>query len=63
MVEVRAEEVRIREGGGPKAADAQRAKGRLTVRERIALLIDPVAQTQVSEADLGHLRPGGKPLG
>ncbi len=39
---VRGEEARIREGGGVKAAEAQRAKGRLTVRERIALLVDPV---------------------
>jgi 3-methylcrotonyl-CoA carboxylase beta subunit len=30
----------IREGGGAKAAEAQRAKGRLTVRERLALLLD-----------------------
>jgi len=37
---MRAEEARIREGGGAKAAAAQRAKGRLTVRERLALLLD-----------------------
>src|SRR5580698_1211229 len=37
---MRAEEDKIREGGGAKAADAQRAKGRLTVRERLALLLD-----------------------
>jgi 3-methylcrotonyl-CoA carboxylase beta subunit len=30
----------IRQGGGAKAAEAQRAKGRLTVRERLALLLD-----------------------
>jgi 3-methylcrotonyl-CoA carboxylase beta subunit len=36
-----AEEHVIREGGGAKAAEAQRAKGRLTVRERLALLLDP----------------------
>ena len=41
---MRAEEDRIREGGGAKAADAQRAKGRLTVRERLALLLDPGAE-------------------
>jgi 3-methylcrotonyl-CoA carboxylase beta subunit len=35
------EEERIREGGGAKAAEAQRAKARLTVRERLALLLDP----------------------
>ena len=36
-----AEEEKIREGGGAKAAEAQRAKGRLTVRDRLALLLDP----------------------
>jgi acetyl-CoA carboxylase carboxyltransferase component len=40
MAEVRAEEARIREGGGAKAAEAQRAKGRLTARERLGLLLD-----------------------
>ena len=33
----------IRAGGGAKAAEAQRAKGRLTARERIALLLDAEA--------------------
>jgi 3-methylcrotonyl-CoA carboxylase beta subunit len=37
---MRAEEDIIRQGGGEKAAEAQRAKGRLTVRERLALLLD-----------------------
>ena len=41
---VRAEEDKIRQGGGAKAADAQRAKGRLTVRERLALLLDQGAE-------------------
>ncbi|HVG27565.1 MAG TPA: acyl-CoA carboxylase subunit beta [Acidobacteriaceae bacterium] len=40
LEEVRAEEARIREGGGAKAAEAQRAKGRLTARERMELLLD-----------------------
>src|SRR5689334_24361753 len=35
------EEERIREGGGDKAIESQHKKGRLTARERIALLIDP----------------------
>jgi 3-methylcrotonyl-CoA carboxylase beta subunit len=39
--DLRAEEARIREGGGAKAAEAQHAKGRLTARERLALLLDP----------------------
>ncbi len=47
---VRGEEEKIREGGGAKAAEAQRAKGRLTVRERIALLVDPVVEEQKREA-------------
>jgi acetyl-CoA carboxylase carboxyltransferase component len=37
---MREQEVVIRQGGGAKAAEAQRAKGRLTARERIALLLD-----------------------
>jgi len=40
MAELRSQEATIRQGGGLKAADAQRAKGRLTVRERLALLLD-----------------------
>jgi 3-methylcrotonyl-CoA carboxylase beta subunit len=54
LTALRGEEDGIRMGGGAKAAEAQRAKGRLTVRERLALLLDPEPlQTQVSEA-----RPG-----
>jgi 3-methylcrotonyl-CoA carboxylase beta subunit len=41
MEELRGEEETIRLGGGAKAAEAQRAKGRLTVRERLGLLLDP----------------------
>jgi 3-methylcrotonyl-CoA carboxylase beta subunit len=37
---LREQEAVIREGGGAKAAEAQRAKGRLTVRERLKLLLD-----------------------
>jgi 3-methylcrotonyl-CoA carboxylase beta subunit len=40
MAELRNEEDAIRLGGGAKAAEAQRAKGRLTVRERLGLLLD-----------------------
>jgi 3-methylcrotonyl-CoA carboxylase beta subunit len=39
--QVRNEEEKIREGGGPKAIESQHAKGRLTARERIQLLVDP----------------------
>jgi acetyl-CoA carboxylase carboxyltransferase component len=38
---VAAEEDSIRLGGGTKAAEAQHSKGRLTVRERLKLLLDP----------------------
>jgi 3-methylcrotonyl-CoA carboxylase beta subunit len=38
---VRNEEEKIREGGGSKAIESQHAKGRLTARERIHLLVDP----------------------
>jgi len=37
---MREQEAAIREGGGAKAAEAQRVKGRLPVRERLALLLD-----------------------
>ena len=37
---LRAEEASIRLGGGAKAAEAQHSKGRLTVRERLNLLLD-----------------------
>jgi 3-methylcrotonyl-CoA carboxylase beta subunit len=40
MAALRTEEDEIRLGGGAKAAEAQKAKGRLTVRERLALLLD-----------------------
>ena len=41
LAEVWAGEAEIRLGGGKKAAEAQRAKGRLTARERLELLLDP----------------------
>ena len=40
MAALRIEEDEIRLGGGTKAAEAQKAKGRLTVRERLKLLLD-----------------------
>ncbi|HXX43150.1 MAG TPA: acyl-CoA carboxylase subunit beta [Candidatus Acidoferrales bacterium] len=39
--EIKHEEEEIKQGGGPKAIEAQRKKGRLTARERVAKLIDP----------------------
>ena len=50
MEEMRGQEDVIRGGGGKKAAEAQRAKGRLTARERVALLVD--AGTEVLELGL-----------
>jgi 3-methylcrotonyl-CoA carboxylase beta subunit len=38
--QIRNEEEKIREGGGPKAIESQHNKGRLTARERINLLVD-----------------------
>jgi len=40
MAELRTQEQTIRQGGGAKATEAQHAKGRLTVRERLSLLLD-----------------------
>ena len=40
LAAMRGEEASIRLGGGAKAAEAQHAKKRLTVRERLALLLD-----------------------
>ena len=40
LAEVRGQEAVLREGGGWKAIAAQHAKGRLTARERIGLLLD-----------------------
>jgi 3-methylcrotonyl-CoA carboxylase beta subunit len=39
--DLRQQEAIIRQGGGPKAAQRQHDKGRLTARERIDLLLDP----------------------
>jgi 3-methylcrotonyl-CoA carboxylase beta subunit len=40
LAELAAQECVIRQGGGDKAVAAQHGKGRLTARERIALLVD-----------------------
>ncbi len=48
--ELRREEERMRTGGGSTAIERQHAKGRLTARERIALLVDP--QTTLLELGL-----------
>jgi acetyl-CoA carboxylase carboxyltransferase component len=44
LAELRAQEDGIRLGGGAKAAETQHAKGRLTVRERLKLLLDEDAE-------------------
>lgn len=41
VTKIRNEQELIEQGGGEKAIEAQHKKGRLTARERIALLIDP----------------------
>src|ERR1700688_572602 len=41
LATIRSQEESIRVGGGTKAAAAQHAKKRLTVRERMKLLLDP----------------------
>jgi 3-methylcrotonyl-CoA carboxylase beta subunit len=41
MTAIKNEEAKLQEGGGAKAAESQHKKGRLTARERVALLIDP----------------------
>ncbi len=50
LQQMRQQEEEIRQGGGPKATDAQHSKGRLTARERIRLLIDP--ETELLEVGL-----------
>jgi acetyl-CoA carboxylase carboxyltransferase component len=44
--ELRAIEERIRQGGGPDRVERQHKQGKLTARERIALLLDPGAYLQ-----------------
>src|ERR1700690_1511610 len=41
LAALRQQEGAIRQGGGPKAIEAQHGKKRLTARERLALLLDP----------------------
>src|SRR5579875_1335900 len=53
LEEIRAEEARIREGGGAKAIEAQHAKGRLTARERLELLLDRDSEGRSEWTELG----------
>src|SRR6202012_372735 len=41
VTQIRNEEDIIQQGGGEKAIESQHKKGRLTARERIAMLVDP----------------------
>jgi 3-methylcrotonyl-CoA carboxylase beta subunit len=54
MAALRVEEDSIRLGGGPEAAKAQNAKGRLTVRDRLRLLLDE--ETELLELGLWAAR-------
>ena len=44
LTEIKNEEAKLYDGGGQRGIEAQHKKGRLTVRERIARLIDPKTQ-------------------
>src|SRR5437879_1101948 len=50
MAQIHNEQDQIQQGGGPKAIEGQHAKGRLTARDRINLLIDP--ETEFRELGL-----------
>jgi 3-methylcrotonyl-CoA carboxylase beta subunit len=51
LVKIRAQEQKIREGGGPKRIEAQHKKGRLTARERIAQLTDDFLELGIHAAE------------
>jgi len=44
VAQIRNQEEKLREGGGAKATESQHNKGRLTVRERLRLLLDPESE-------------------
>ena len=58
--ELRELETRLRQGGGPKRIDKQHADGKLTARERIALLIDPRTRFQEIGLLVAHDRYDGQ---
>ncbi|HEX8430121.1 MAG TPA: carboxyl transferase domain-containing protein, partial [Longimicrobium sp.] len=58
--ELRELEARLRQGGGPKRIDKQHADGKLTARERIALLIDPRSRFQEIGLLVAHDRYEGQ---
>ena len=62
--EIRAQEERIRLGGGPEAQERQRAQGKLTARERVAELCDkdaPFLELGLWTADGFYKEYGGAP--
>jgi 3-methylcrotonyl-CoA carboxylase beta subunit len=56
MTEMETQAERIRGGGGTKAAEGQHAKGRLTARERIGLLVDGPGSRDDERRNTGVLR-------
>jgi len=58
--ELRELEARLRQGGGPKRIDKQHADGKLTARERIALLMDPRSRFQEIGLLVAHDRYEGQ---
>jgi 3-methylcrotonyl-CoA carboxylase beta subunit len=61
--ELRALEARLRQGGGPKRIERQHADGKLTARERIALLLDPRTRFQEVGLLVAHDRYDGQAPG
>jgi len=60
LVDLRTEEIQTRQGGGPRRIEAQHKKGRLTVRERIARLVDPGTEFRELGVHAGHGMYSGK---
>jgi acetyl-CoA carboxylase carboxyltransferase component len=60
VAELRELEARLREGGGPKRIAKQHADGKLTARERIALLLDPRTRFQEVGLLVAHDRYEGQ---
>ncbi|HEX6036816.1 carboxyl transferase domain-containing protein, partial [Longimicrobium sp.] len=58
--ELRALEARLRQGGGPKRIQKQHDDGKLTARERIALLLDPRSRFQEVGLLVAHDRYEGQ---
>jgi 3-methylcrotonyl-CoA carboxylase beta subunit len=56
-------EARLRQGGGPKRIEKQHADGKLTARERIALLLDPRSRFQEIGLLVAHDRYEGQAPG